>query len=139
MAHSLFVYGTLMSPEVFQLVTGKHKTGSPSHAIGYQAYWVKGGDFPGMINSESSRTEGIIYHGLNDLEISRLDQYEDDFYKREIIQVYDPQTETWSDAWTYLVPSLNKNVLTNKVWDFEEFQKGYLSNYLKSLKRWLDE
>jgi gamma-glutamylcyclotransferase (GGCT)/AIG2-like uncharacterized protein YtfP len=50
----LFTYGTLMFPEVWQAVVGKHFETSPAQLPGYEIFRVAGALYPGIITANSS-------------------------------------------------------------------------------------
>lgn len=102
MAGSLFVYGSLMAPEVIRAVIGRVPASCPAVLSGYVRHPVRNQAYPGLIpcqrqqsmddddvqgDMESSSTTGLLYKDLSDLEICRLDRFEGDEYSRTTVQV----------------------------------------------------
>lgn len=50
-AGSIFVYGTLMAPEVTKLLIGRMPDTEPATLTGHRRYSVKGADYPAIIPS----------------------------------------------------------------------------------------
>ena len=84
----LFAYGTLTFHEVMFHLIGREVSSKGAIIKGYSAYMIKGKNFPGLrINTKASRTEGILYSGLEEADWEILDQFEDSFYQREVLSV----------------------------------------------------
>ncbi|KAL1919088.1 uncharacterized protein VTP21DRAFT_2469 [Calcarisporiella thermophila] len=140
---SLFVYGTLISEDVLQMVLcPQHWTSperraklstlqcSPAILQGYKRVRVKQADYPAIIEGEASEAvEGVIIEGLTDMDIERLDRYEGDEYARVQVSV---STSTGSfPAYTY-VWAADRSFLEEHTWDFQEFAREKLTAWLKN-------
>jgi PKD repeat protein len=110
---SCFVYGTLMSPEVLQVLLGRVPTMIPSAILPHHSrHPVIGRVYPGVIpipppssssssssssstitittSSSSSTVEGLLILDITPLEMKILDWFESDDYKRSTVQVILP-------------------------------------------------
>jgi gamma-glutamylcyclotransferase (GGCT)/AIG2-like uncharacterized protein YtfP len=117
----VFTYGTLMFPEVWRAVVGKSFATVEGLAPGFAIYRVCDAVFPGIIaGSEADAVSGVVYLDVEPTSVARLDRFEDDFYNRESlwIECADGQPRQ-ADA--YVVPAVNRNVLTDQVWRRDEF------------------
>lgn len=76
----IFVYGTLMSPRLFQAIAGG-KIGTPQHATlqGYARYLAQDVNVPFIDKNADSTVSGIVWRGLNAAQVARVDLYESAF------------------------------------------------------------
>lgn len=87
---SLFFYGTLRHLPLLNVVMGTQAVEGKMHDAvldGHQARRVKGADFP-MIIEMPGETPGVLFEGLSDDDIARLNFYEGGFeYELRDVQV----------------------------------------------------
>lgn len=140
---SLFVYGTLMAPEVIQVLIDR----VPIHEAAtlqqhdrhiYRRHPVKGFYFPGLIKKHRVIVEdpdndvhiqGILYRDLTASEIQILDYFEDTEYTKDDCQVKLQSCEVEQSVvylWTSSVECLD---LTQE-WSYENFRSKNLESYL---------
>ncbi len=75
----LFVYGTLLDPELFRCVTGvTHRAARarPARLSGYRRVHVHDTPYPTLRRAPGSRTEGLILGPLHAAALARLIAYE---------------------------------------------------------------
>jgi gamma-glutamylcyclotransferase (GGCT)/AIG2-like uncharacterized protein YtfP len=128
----VFTYGTLMFPEVWQAVVGRQFATVRATAFGYAIYRVRDAVFPGIIAADQSdRVRGVVYLDVDPSSIRRLDVFEDDFYRRLTLQLAcDDGQRRSADA--YVVPNENRNILTNELWDADQFvSTGGLATFIR--------
>jgi gamma-glutamylcyclotransferase (GGCT)/AIG2-like uncharacterized protein YtfP len=83
----LFVYGTLLSKEIWtSIVSGKYSSNS-GVLNGYARKKVKGKNYPGLIEQIGSIVEGLIYYDISEDDSKKLDAYEGEEYARNNISV----------------------------------------------------
>lgn len=128
----LFVYGTLLAPEILELVIGRPVESQPAILKGYACHYVQGATFPGIFRDGASQTEGRVLKNLRGSEIQALDQYEDSFYERLHVNVCSEGDEI--DAMAYVVPLVHRGVLSEEKWTWEEFERLHLSDYLRRMR-----
>ena len=128
---NVFAYGTLMFPEVWQLVVGRPFASVGGVAAGYATYRVANAAFPGMLattNSDSVR--GVVYLDVDAAAIERLDRFEDHFYRRLKVQVKCDDGRA-VDAQAYIVPPEKRGLLTDRRWSQKEFvARGDLQKFI---------
>ncbi len=124
----LFVYGSLLSPEVLQLVVGRVPDSVPAMLPGYACYYVEGATFPGIIESSGDQTPGRVLAGLTQSELQALDRYEDSFYQRLSVQV--KLDGGMQAVMAYVVPAEASHVLSPRAWTWEEFERLHLAEYV---------
>jgi gamma-glutamylcyclotransferase (GGCT)/AIG2-like uncharacterized protein YtfP len=127
----IFTYGTLMFPEVWQAVAGSTFASVAGTLRGYAAFRVRDAVFPGILRTDDETVvHGVLYLDVDDAAIVRLDQFEDDFYQRQSVDIEcsDGQLRT---ADTYVVPAKNRPVLTEELWTREVFiSSGGLEQFI---------
>jgi gamma-glutamylcyclotransferase (GGCT)/AIG2-like uncharacterized protein YtfP len=132
MTKHVFTYGTLMFPEVWHLVVGRPFASVPGIVSGFATYRVANAVFPGLLATTSSDSvRGVLYLDVDAAAITRLDQFEDDFYRRITVQVK-CDDDRISDAEAYIVPPEKRGVLTDRRWSRDEFvARGDLQRFIK--------
>jgi gamma-glutamylcyclotransferase (GGCT)/AIG2-like uncharacterized protein YtfP len=134
---SIFVYGTLTSPEVVRILLGRELAAiRPARLAGYSRHPVKEFVFPGMIPCVGKSVEGCIYTDVSPLERKMLDWFEGDEYLRQTVQatVDDDSSESSSSTTveTYVWnPHLVDQLLQDQEWSYENFRQLHLEWYLK--------
>src|SRR4051794_24181265 len=84
----VFTYGTLMFPEVWRAVVGRHFESVEGRAAGYAIFRVRDAVFPGILAAaEGSHVSGVVYLDVDLPTLQRLDAFEDAFYERRAIPV----------------------------------------------------
>jgi len=135
MSH-LFAYGSLQIPEVFAAVTGQQVQGLPSRVEGYARYRLKGLSYPGLLAEPSSMTHGILYPDLNAESWMRLDQFEDNFYRREILEVWCQELGAVR-AEGYVIPPGESRRIEWCEWSLEEFRCKHLADFMRRRDGWI--
>lgn len=148
---SLFVYGTLMAPEVMQCLVGRVPPCTPAVLHGYTRHPVVGFCFPGIITAAEGKSvvHGLLYTDLTRDELALMDWFEDEEYTRTNVVVEttatttadDPKATTTSQStqvyvWTNPLNELNVEVS----WDYSRFRQQHFSDYLvNTVERYRDE
>jgi len=78
----LFVYGTLMDPDILRLLIGRVPEMSDASMLGFRRYGLKGRAYPGTVREDGARVVGKLLVGLSDAEMEIMDEYEDEDYER---------------------------------------------------------
>src|SRR5256885_165612 len=118
---NVFTYGTLMFPEVWQAVVGRSYKSVAGTVAAFQVFCVRDAVFPGIVaGSRECAVPGVVYLDVDPESLDRLDRFEDDFYERRTISV-DCSDSLHRLAEAYIVPPVNRSLLTNEPWDRESF------------------
>jgi gamma-glutamylcyclotransferase (GGCT)/AIG2-like uncharacterized protein YtfP len=127
----VFTYGTLMFPEVWLAVAGRPFAHGGGRVTGFALYRVADAVFPGMLATTTADVvPGVVYFDVDEAAIARLDQFEDDFYRREIVAVTCDDGRI-CDAAAYIVQPENRGVLTSEAWTRDEFvARGDLQKFV---------
>ena len=127
----VFVYGTLMLPQVWQAVVGKPFETQPATLAGFAAYRVRDAMYPGIVAAGPEEVvRGVVQFDVDAESVERLDRFEDDFYKRLPVLVRCDDGRTL-EAHAYVVLSRNRHVLSNEPWSLEQFvERGGVEDFL---------
>ena len=125
----VFAYGTLQIPEVMRAVTGGESPAEPARLEGYARYGLAGLSFPGLRLQPGAVTDGLLYSGIDAAALRRLDEFEDDFYRRETLGVINASGDTVA-AEVYVVPPEHYGLLIEQPWDLEEFRRTGLGAFM---------
>jgi len=127
----VFTYGTLMFPEVWQVVVGRPFITAVGHAAGFRIFRVRDALYPGIFAAASTdAVQGVVYLDVDFATLARLDRFEDDFYRRQpIVVVCDDGQQLEAEA--YIVPDERRDVLTTEPWSGDDFvARGDLDRFL---------
>lgn len=114
--YQIFVYGTLLVPEVMQRVTGRQPPGRPATLKGYQRYRLHQRSYPGIVPEPAAEVAGLLY-SVDSRILTTLDRYEDPYYERCPVIV-----ETASgkhEAYAYVIPPARRHLIDPRPWDLE--------------------
>ncbi|MBN2806068.1 MAG: gamma-glutamylcyclotransferase [Prolixibacteraceae bacterium] len=129
----LFVYGTLLFPEVVKKLIGKHVTQKAVLDNYRRIEIIERGQrlpYPALLPLAGARTEGMLLSGLTAQELLLLDEYEGEEYERTEVSVL---TDTGTcKAWCY-VWKANHLAVSGEDWDPEHFAANALSAWLQEL------
>jgi gamma-glutamylcyclotransferase (GGCT)/AIG2-like uncharacterized protein YtfP len=127
----VFTYGTLIFPEVWQAVVGRPFATIAGRVSGFALYRVRDAVFPGMVATTTGETvPGVVYLDVDQEALARLDQFEDEIYRRETVPVTCDDGHL-READTYVVPPEHRPALTEEPWTCEAFaQSGDLGRFM---------
>ena len=134
MIRRAFTYGSLIFPEVMQIVCGRPLASVRAEAPGIRREALHGAVYPGAVRDANATAPGRLYEGLGPADLARLDAFESDFYDRVAVRVV-TAAGVPHDAWIYLVGAPNQHLLAGKPWDFEGFAARELPAYLEGCRR----
>lgn len=126
----LFVYGSLLFPDLVTALTGKHFRSVPATLAGYRRFRVKDCDYPAMIETPGAKVEGQIIENVDEKSMHILSFFEGDEYAQQQVIVYlsDKKLQATTFVWT-----ADLALLEDTDWDKDVFEKGALPFYLKEV------
>ena len=130
---SVFTYGTLEIPTVMEAVTGRSFDSVEATADDYARYLLKGRIYPGMTPDSGQKTSGRVYFEVDEQSLVLLDQFEDEWYARQLIPVH-TAAGRWVKAYAYIIESKDKDKLTANPWMKDTFAEKHLSAYLAACR-----
>lgn len=127
----VFVYGTLLVPEMMHAITNRHFQLIPATARGYRRAYLAGQIYPGITASEDHTVvEGAIYCNVDAESLRRLDYFEGSEYVRERL-IVTLENGSQLAAESYIVPSTQHHSMTDQPWSLEHFQQADLAGFLQ--------
>lgn len=133
---NVFVYGTLLVPRIWELVTECPDLESAEAKLSRHSIWrVREATFP-AIREEGPDYEGEVpgrvFFDVPAPALQRLDLYEDAFYERVTVSVQTANGPVDADA--YRVPGENaKAVVSGDTWTLEWFEQNGLERFLENV------
>lgn len=129
--HTLFTYGTLESAELMRAVIGRLPRAVPGILNGFQRFQIKGQSFPAIIPARGKRTPGTLYFGLNRRDLTQLDRFEGQLYRR--CQVRVRTARRWHHAEAYLLKERHYGRLTRESWCLGERAREQMQAWIEEL------
>ena len=126
-----FVYGTLLLPEVMQVVVGRVPPSEQATLGGHVRSCLYNACYPAVVPGRGL-VQGRLYEGLRAAEVSRLDAYEGSEYRRAraLGRLADGRCRP---GHVYLLRAPFWHRLTGEPWDAEEFRTLHASRFLQGL------
>jgi gamma-glutamylcyclotransferase (GGCT)/AIG2-like uncharacterized protein YtfP len=125
---ALFVYGSLLFPQVLEALLGRSPELTAAAAAGWRVAALTGRQYPGLLPSDRHAI-GILITDLTPDEWRVLDAFEDDVYELRRLALTDTR-----HAWAYVCPD-DREALTDD-WDAERFAAEHLASYVKVCAAW---
>ncbi len=102
--HKLFVYGTLMFPEIFKRVTSSKPSYVPAVLKGYHRFNIKTPDggklpYPAIYPAKDGIVHGLVTE-VSEADLTNIDEYEADEYERVMCTVMTDRGEC--EAFVYV-------------------------------------
>eukprot|EP00891_Asterochloris_glomerata_P002543 jgi/Astpho2/2543/e_gw1.00048.241.1_t len=123
------VYGTLLSEEILNILLHRVPDMSLATVKGFRRHRIQGRVYPAIIPAEGgAEVQGMVLSGLSEPEFAVLDEYEDEDYYRTVTtaQLQDGKhIETEIYVWVE-----SKRDLLYGTWDYQDFRKKHLSEYM---------
>lgn len=124
MAHSLFIYGTLLDDQILASVLGHDGTditSSEAEAPFMRVMKVADVDYPCLLEGQDDDVAiGALLQGLNDEDIAKLDQFEGENYQRKALEVICDKQLVKTQAYQPVI-----ELETDGVWMFHHWsEKG---------------
>lgn len=131
----LFVYGTLLFPEILRLLLGRLPGSSEAVLPGYHRFSIHDGadirPYPAVFPQPASEVQGLLLHGLSPAEHAVLDAYEEEDYMKTAVSVL--QDDQRIEASVYVWRADKRGQLRG-TWSPEAFRAEHLEAYLRHLK-----
>ncbi len=130
---NVFTYGSLMIPSVMAAVTGKRFLTLKASLKEYARFRVNGESYPGLMYAKGATTEGIVHCDVDALSLKLLDKFEGELYKRISARAEDEGHGSLVVE-TYVFDRGQLHLLSSEPWDFEEFKRNHLQEFMRTYK-----
>jgi gamma-glutamylcyclotransferase (GGCT)/AIG2-like uncharacterized protein YtfP len=124
---SLFVYGSLMFPEVLETLLDRIPPLVPAKAFGWQTIKLSEVVYPGLINNPGTQANGYLLTDLSDLEWQLLEAFENPIYN--LVRLETDQ----KSAWVFALEEFSGN---SESWDSDNFKAKNLISYVNRCAVW---
>jgi gamma-glutamylcyclotransferase (GGCT)/AIG2-like uncharacterized protein YtfP len=125
---ALFVYGTLLFPEILVALIGRVPDRSPGRIAGWRAAALPGVAYPGLVPGPAA-VSGRLLTGLKPQEWRVIDAFENGGYDLTMLTLVDGR-----HGWTYTcardVEALPED------WSADAFAAGHLAAYVEGCTAW---
>ncbi|MDJ0786257.1 MAG: gamma-glutamylcyclotransferase family protein [Myxococcota bacterium] len=125
----LFVYGTLLFPEVLEAVADQRPRLEPAVLPGYARRGLRERVYPAIVPRSGEQVAGRLVHGLDDRGRERIDRFEGDLYRRLRVEVRVGDARLL--AFAYVLHPDRTGELLEASWDPEAFQLAHGPAYLE--------
>lgn len=130
--NKVFVYGTLLLPNIMEAVTGSSYESMPATLEGYRRLRMKNEVFPGIIADPEASTKGKLYLGVDARALNLLDAFEGDLFDRQLLSVTAENGDR-CQAYVYIVPAWNSSHLEDKPWSLKTFMQDDYENFMADI------
>ena len=125
---NVFTYGSLMYPEVFRPVALANPQCLRARLDGWSRHAIRARTYPAAVPATGAGIEGVLWMGLDEDAMTRLDRFEGDEYERQQVLVtlpggdrVDAQVYRWLDV-TSLLPG---------DWSSDDFERHHLLDFFR--------
>lgn len=127
----IFVYGTLIFPELVHALTGKTFKTKSAELAGYERLKIYDGDlareYPALVESSAGKVEGLVLLDIDEESLALLDFFEDEEYERCLVDVTIDGEVRAVFAYVY---ELQDETIFKDEWNPDEFKHVHLDEYL---------
>ncbi|EEF34406.1 Protein AIG2, putative [Ricinus communis] len=142
--HRVFVYGSLLEEDIVRVLLKRVPRSSPAVLHGFHRFSIKGRVYPAIlpVSNNSSHVAGKVLFGISDPELRILDIFEDVEYQRTTVDVSlmdgGRSSSQILQAHTYVWENKTDPDLFGE-WDFEEWKKAHMNDFLKMSIGFMEE
>lgn len=124
----LFVYGSLLFPDVLQVLLDRVPESVPVSAEGWRVAEIPDAVFPALVKGSSIAT-GQLLLGLTEDDWRTIDAFEDPLYELKEISL-----TNGSFGWAYVCT--DSTAVSQRNWDRERFKQQHLESYVRNCLAW---
>lgn len=131
---ALFVYGSLLAPQVLRALLDRAPALQPARLQDYRRSALRGQIFPGLVPAAGAVTPGALID-VRPCELRRLDAWEDDFFCRRPVDI------RLTDgirvrAQAYLLAPRHRHLLAARAWMSADFERRHAAACTSRIRRW---
>lgn len=124
MTQPLFVFGTLLDPDLVSVVIGNDISDfrtEPARVHGHRAVRAAHAAYPILVEHPEAVTHGMLIHGLSDEHVERIAFYETHEYELGAIHVHAEDAPTHARAFF----SIDAVIPSDDAWKLAEWQRQH--------------
>jgi gamma-glutamylcyclotransferase (GGCT)/AIG2-like uncharacterized protein YtfP len=123
---NVFTYGSLMFPEVWNRVVRGNYPFRPARLDHYRRHALVDVSYPAIVAEPGANVEGVLYLGVDEADVARLDAFEGAEYRRDSLVVSTESGLMPAEAYVWLDASR----LAGHPWLPEQFSiSQFLGDY----------
>lgn len=130
---SVFAYGSLMFPSVWNALVCETQTNSRASLSGYARYRVHGEEYPVAVPVTGCSIQGRLYQGVSALALSRLDTFEGEWYRRVSVDVMVKGGKLVT-AEAYVLNPAFERIVNPVAWNQSTFESIGLSKFMNQYR-----
>lgn len=123
-----------MVPAIMESVSGRRYASASGWLYDHVRYRLRGKSYPGLVRSAGNVTKGLLYTGLDDIALERVDAFEGEIYKRTTVSVRLSDRSILTAEAYVLRPGFGE-LLTDEPWDFEDFKTRHMDRFMADILR----
>ena len=127
----IFVYGTLLIPEIYQKVTGLYPNYITAQVAGYRRVSLVNRVYPGIIKADGEWVNGALIKNVSESELNSIIEYEGEEYQCITIDV--TAQEKTEKAYIFILPEKHHHLAENKDWNLSRFKENYKKDDFRDL------
>ncbi|WP_340112232.1 gamma-glutamylcyclotransferase family protein [Maribellus mangrovi] len=124
----VFVYGTLLFPEILEGLTGRSFETKDAELKNFKRLRVAMGDYPAIVEEESQLVKGKLVLDVDARSLELLRFYEGDDYDCRELEVSLDGKKILALVFVW---NAEAELLTGPDWNIENFEKHYLNDYIR--------
>ncbi|WP_083828549.1 gamma-glutamylcyclotransferase family protein [Parafrankia sp. EUN1f] len=126
----LFVYGSLLFPDVLRVLIDRDPHRTPVAVTGWRVIALPERIYPGLIHDQDATATGHLFDDLTPSEWVTLDAFEADFYTVGRIALDHDR-----HAWAYVCAN-TAELLPAAAWSPDDFARDHLPAYVERCAAW---
>ncbi len=135
----MFLYGTLMDPDVLGLVLARPVVRAElttGWLAGYRRVYLKGRSYPTLVRSSGLEpVRGLLFTAPGQCDIRRCNKFEGEEYEA-VRRPVSTATVTMVMAWTYVAAPGSAE--SNRAWDLDEWRAQEKASFMSRCHDWLE-
>ena len=138
MSAPLFTYGSLMLPEVMEILAGRRLPSRAAVIAGYARHALRGVVYPAVVPAAGARVAGVLWEGLDAAALALIDRFEGELYERAACEAEVAGGGGVAAQVYVLAPAYRARLLAHD-WDEAEFRRLHLTRYLEGCRGFVRE
>ncbi|WP_158865384.1 gamma-glutamylcyclotransferase family protein [Maribellus comscasis] len=126
----IFVYGSLLFPELVRKLTGKRFNSVPATVKGFKRFAVKGCDYPAIVPCNDCAVQGLLLLDVDEESVHVLTLYEGEEYSKKEVDVFAGELKYKAIAFVW---ESDLCYLEDFDWDQNAFRQQSLQNYVANI------
>jgi gamma-glutamylcyclotransferase (GGCT)/AIG2-like uncharacterized protein YtfP len=138
MARQLFVYGTLMAPEVLEILLKRVPRMTAATLYQHRLYSIKSASYPGILPKPNESVKGLVLWEMTPREFQLLDAYEgtpqDESlyeYRQKEVEVEIEHSSEKISAVCYVYVRTEDLLIPG--WSYENWRTRHMNDYLSKI------